>query len=133
MVTMSTAQGALRAPPSAAAQCRRWLLRHPGVTRLAVVLMLLVVWEITARLFVDPDFLSPPSQVIAGLPAMLETKGVPAALWVTFYELVVAFVLSVALLLGAAWPGLGGLLIAMLMVAVMAAVAACWGSMTAAR
>jgi ABC-type multidrug transport system permease subunit len=44
-----------------------------------------------------------------------------------------AFVLSVALLLGAAWPGLDGLLIAMLMVAVMAAVAACWGSMLALR
>jgi ABC-2 type transport system permease protein len=43
------------------------------------------------------------------------------------------FVLTVALILGASWPGIGGLLIALLMVAAMAAVAACWGSMLALR
>jgi ABC-type multidrug transport system permease subunit len=43
------------------------------------------------------------------------------------------FVLSVALLLGASWPGIAGLAIAFFMVAAMAAVAACWGSMLALR
>jgi len=43
------------------------------------------------------------------------------------------FVLTVALILGASWPGIAGLLIALLMVAAMAAVAACWGSMLALR
>jgi ABC-type multidrug transport system permease subunit len=43
------------------------------------------------------------------------------------------FVLTVALLLGATWPGLAGLLIAFTMVAATAAVAACWGSMLALR
>ncbi len=43
------------------------------------------------------------------------------------------FVLAVALPLGAAWPGLTGLLIALVMVAATAAVAACWGSMLALR
>jgi ABC-type multidrug transport system permease subunit len=43
------------------------------------------------------------------------------------------FVLTVALILGASWPGIGGLLIAFLMVTAMAAVAACWGSMLALR
>jgi ABC-type nitrate/sulfonate/bicarbonate transport system permease component len=104
MAMMPAAHGALRAPqpsarpaPSAAARCQRWLLRHPGVIRLGVVLMLFVVWEIAARFFVDPDYLSPPSRVITGLPAMLATKGVPAALQVTLYELAIAFVLSVAI------------------------------------
>ncbi len=41
------------------------------------------------------------------------------------------FVLAIALLLGAGWPGIDGLLISYLMVATMAAVAACWGSMLA--
>jgi ABC-type multidrug transport system permease subunit len=42
-------------------------------------------------------------------------------------------VLSVALALGAGWPGVDGLLSAYLMVAAMAAVAACWGSFLALR
>jgi ABC-2 type transport system permease protein len=43
------------------------------------------------------------------------------------------FVLVIALVLGAGWPGLDGLVIAYFMVAAMAAVAACWGSMLALR
>jgi ABC-type multidrug transport system permease subunit len=43
------------------------------------------------------------------------------------------FVFVIALLLGAGWPGVGGLLIAYFMVAAMAAVAACWGSALALR
>jgi ABC-type multidrug transport system permease subunit len=42
-------------------------------------------------------------------------------------------VLSVALALGAHWPGPGGLLVAYAMVVAMAAVAACWGTMLALR
>ena len=41
------------------------------------------------------------------------------------------FVLAIAFLIGARWPGLDGLLLCYLMVAAMAAVAACWGSMLA--
>lgn len=41
------------------------------------------------------------------------------------------FVLAIAFVLGASWPGLDGLLICFLMVVVTAAVAACWGSMLA--
>lgn len=43
------------------------------------------------------------------------------------------FVLVMALLLGAGFPGPGGLLVSYLMVAAMAGVAACWGSMLALR
>jgi len=41
------------------------------------------------------------------------------------------FVFVIALLLGAGWPGVLGLIVAFAMVAAMAAVAACWGSMLA--
>jgi len=41
------------------------------------------------------------------------------------------FVLAIAFAIGAQWPGLDGLLISYLMVAAMAAVAGCWGSMLA--
>ncbi|HWO82660.1 MAG TPA: ABC transporter permease [Solirubrobacterales bacterium] len=41
------------------------------------------------------------------------------------------FVLAIAFLIGARWPGLDGLVVCYLMVAAMAAVAACWGSMLA--
>jgi ABC-2 type transport system permease protein len=41
------------------------------------------------------------------------------------------FVLAIAFAIGAHWPGLDGLLVSYLMVAAMAAIAACWGSMLA--
>ena len=43
------------------------------------------------------------------------------------------FVLGIAFVLGAQWPGLDGLVVCYLMVAATAAVAACWGSMLALR
>ncbi len=67
----------------------------------------------------------------------------PAPRWVLLAGTVLAagarslipatFVLAIALLLGAAWPGVGGLLVTYFMVAAMAAVAACWASMLALR
>lgn len=74
---------------------RRWLLRHPGVVRLGVVVMLMIGWEIAARFFVDRDFLSPPSTVLFSLGDVFGEPGVPAALWLTLYELAIAFVLAV--------------------------------------
>jgi NitT/TauT family transport system permease protein len=69
--------------------------RHPGIARLAVVAALFLLWEIAARYWVDPMFLSPPSRVIGSIRSVFETRGVPAALEITFIELAVAFVLSV--------------------------------------
>ena len=43
------------------------------------------------------------------------------------------FVLAIAFVLGAQWPGLDGLIVCYLMVAATAAAAACWGSMLALR
>ena len=73
---------------------RNYLLRHPGVVRLAVVLLILIVWEIAARFLVDPLFIAPPSRVIASLGAVWNTPGVPAALRLTLFELAVAFSIS---------------------------------------
>ncbi len=67
----------------------------------------------------------------------------PAPRWVLLAGTVLAasaralipatFVLTIALALGAGWPGLDGLVVCFAMVAAMAAVAACWGSFLALR
>ena len=59
--------------------------------------MFLLVWEIAARWFVDKAFLSPPSRVFASFDEVLATRGVPAALQLTLWELAAAFALAVAL------------------------------------
>lgn len=74
---------------------RKVLLRRPGLARFAVVAALVLFWEASARWFVDPMFIAPPSQVVASLDDMFGTPGVPAALQITFWELAVAFVISV--------------------------------------
>ena len=79
-----------------AAALRAWL-RRPWLARIGVVVFLLGVWEIAARWLIDPMFISPPSRVFMSLDALLETRGVPAALRVTFWELGIAFVLSVVI------------------------------------
>ena len=73
------------------------LLRHHGLARLAAVAALFVLWEIAARFWVDQMFLSPPSRVLASLGAVFDTSGVPAALRITFWELAVAFAISVVI------------------------------------
>jgi ABC-type nitrate/sulfonate/bicarbonate transport system permease component len=73
----------------------RRAMGRPWVARIAVIVFLLCCWEIAARFLVDPMFLSPPSRVVLSLPEVFDTRGVPAALRITFWELAVAFVLSV--------------------------------------
>src|ERR1700731_398280 len=75
----------------------RILTRRPWFARLIVIAGMFALWEIAARWFVDPLFLSPPSQVIASLDKVFSTRGVPAALQLTLFELTVAFVLAVAI------------------------------------
>ena len=77
------------------APIRVFLLRHPGVVRLGVVVLILIAWEIAARWFVDPLFISPPSRVLLSLGAVWQTTGVPAALRLTLFELAVAFAIAV--------------------------------------
>ena len=71
--------------------------RRAWLTRFVVIAALFVLWEIAARWFVDPLFLSPPSRVIGSLDKVFDTRGVPAALQLTLFELAVAFVLAVAI------------------------------------
>jgi ABC-type nitrate/sulfonate/bicarbonate transport system permease component len=75
---------------------RAWL-PQPWLARIGIIVLLLVLWEIAARWWVDPTFLSPPSRVFISLPSVFETRGVPAALRITFFELAIAFALSVAI------------------------------------
>jgi ABC-type nitrate/sulfonate/bicarbonate transport system permease component len=73
------------------------LTRRPWLARLFVIATLFTLWEIAARWFIDPLFLSPPSKVIASLDEVFSTRGVPAALQLTLFELTVAFALAVAI------------------------------------
>jgi NitT/TauT family transport system permease protein len=72
-----------------------WLARGPWAARLLVIAVLLAVWEVAARFYVDPLFLSPPSRVVAALGTVFATQGVPAALQLTLLELAAAFAIAV--------------------------------------
>jgi NitT/TauT family transport system permease protein len=75
----------------------RSLWRRPWLARLVVIAALLVLWEVAARFLVDPLFLSPPSTVVMSLGKVFGTRGVPAALQLTLFELAIAFVVAVAI------------------------------------
>jgi ABC-2 type transport system permease protein len=72
------------------------------------------------RLLVSP---APRWVLLAGTVFSASTRAVIPA----------SFVLAMALLLGASWPGLDGMVITYAMVCAMAAVAACWGCALALR
>jgi ABC-type nitrate/sulfonate/bicarbonate transport system permease component len=76
---------------------KKWFLARPGAARIVVVLALFIIWEIAARFFVDKIFLAPPSQVFTQLHTVFETRGVPAALRITSFELAIAFSMSVVI------------------------------------
>ncbi len=69
--------------------------------RIVVVIFVLLLWEIAGHTIFDQDFISPPSSIIAALPRVLRDPNIIWALSVTFYELVVAFIIAL----------IGGLLI----------------------
>jgi ABC-type nitrate/sulfonate/bicarbonate transport system permease component len=89
----------MRSPPGAVSVLGA-LMRRAWLARLLVIALAVILWEIAARFLVDPLFLSPPSRVLASLGAMLETRGVPAALEITLFELAAAFAIAVAAGLG---------------------------------
>jgi ABC-type nitrate/sulfonate/bicarbonate transport system permease component len=76
---------------------KRYMLRHPGVARLGVVAAMFLLWEVAARWWIDPLFMAPPSAVLTALPDLFATRGVPGAIQITFWELAVAFAMSVVI------------------------------------
>src|SRR5882757_4811646 len=80
-----------------ARQLKHFFIRRPGLARLGVIVALFLLWEAAARWWIDPMFLSPPSKIVASLGALFATRNVPAALQLTFFELAVAFALSVVI------------------------------------
>jgi ABC-type nitrate/sulfonate/bicarbonate transport system permease component len=71
-------------------------LRRPAAARTGVVVLALVLWELAAHTVLDPDFMSPPTAIAVALPGILGDAKIVQAILVSFYELVVAFALSVA-------------------------------------
>jgi ABC-type nitrate/sulfonate/bicarbonate transport system permease component len=71
-------------------------LRPPAV-RIAIIVAALAIWEFVARRFGDPLFISPPSRVIVALFQLAHQQEILAAIGLTCWELVAAFVLSVVI------------------------------------
>jgi ABC-type nitrate/sulfonate/bicarbonate transport system permease component len=72
------ARSARKAPRMTPAEItlHSWM-RRAWVARIGVVTLLFILWEIAARWWVDPMFLSPPSRVLMSLQAVFDTRGVP--------------------------------------------------------
>jgi NitT/TauT family transport system permease protein len=87
---------AAKRSPSGAVSVLGALMRRARLARLLVIALAVMLWELAARYLVDPLFLSPPSRVVASLGDMLQTRGVPAALAITLFELAAAFAIAVA-------------------------------------
>jgi ABC-type nitrate/sulfonate/bicarbonate transport system permease component len=72
----------------------------PAFVRIGTVAAALIVWEFAARRFGDPLFIAPPSRVVAALFQLIHQKEIIAAVGLTCWELIVAFILSIAIGLG---------------------------------
>jgi NitT/TauT family transport system permease protein len=68
----------------------------PGLTRLFVIVGLVLLWEVFARLWGDPLFMSPPSDTVVALVGFIHEPEVLEAVLRTLYELVVAFAIAIA-------------------------------------
>ncbi len=70
------------------------MVLQPAAARLGVVAAALVAWEVAARWFGDPLFISPPSRVLVAMVHLATEKEVVAAVTLTCWELIAAFMLS---------------------------------------
>jgi len=70
---------------------------HPAALRVVIIAATLLVWEFAARRFGDPLFISPPSRVAAALFGLAHQREILAAVGLTCWELIVAFVFSVVI------------------------------------
>jgi len=72
-------------------------LEHPGWVRVYYLIAILALWEAGARIYNDPLFMSPPSQIVRAMAMILSDAGILRALGQAFVEIVVAFALSTGL------------------------------------
>ena len=92
---MSEAVATTGARTAAMPATRAFVRRNPAAARLGIVVLAFVLWELAGHTVLDPNFLSPPSAIVAAMPRVLGDPGVQQALEASFFELVVAFVLAV--------------------------------------
>jgi NitT/TauT family transport system permease protein len=97
MTALDTSTAAAAVPPGLWPRLRDYFYANPAATRAAIVIGAIAAWEIIGHTLVDPDFLAPPSAILEAAPRVFARPGVPAALWATFYELVVGFGIAVVL------------------------------------
>lgn len=74
----------------------KWKL-PPVATRLGVIGAILLTWELGARWFGDPLFISPPSRVLLALTHLATQKDIVEAVTLTCWELISAFALSLGI------------------------------------
>lgn len=70
----------------------RALTSSVGAMRIIVILGILLVWEISVRLWGDPMFMAPPSEIVRAMPSLLSDPKVIGAFGSAFVEIVIAFV-----------------------------------------
>lgn len=68
---------------------------NKSLARLLFLACVVIAWETLARTVLNPNFVSPPSAVLAAMPRILGNPAVLYALWLTLYELALAFALAV--------------------------------------
>lgn len=68
----------------------------PFWARLLAIALLLGLWEVGARYYADPLFMCPPSQAVGALKHIFADPKIVNAIRVTIYEVVTAFIISVA-------------------------------------
>lgn len=91
----ATVSPSLRARPTSS-PLRGFLASPPGL-RLGVLLIIIVVWELVARLWGNPMFVAPPSEVVAAAVKLMAQRDLLGALGMVIVACVVAFILSVAI------------------------------------
>ncbi|MDP6429986.1 MAG: ABC transporter permease subunit [Rhodospirillales bacterium] len=93
--------GALALKPALSEPRFAWLYT-PAATRLGVIALMVLFWEFGARIYNDADFLAPATQSFMSLFEILEDVEVAIAIGDMFWQLAVAFAMSLVsgLLLG---------------------------------
>jgi NitT/TauT family transport system permease protein len=75
---------------------RDWAGRRPWVARIGAIVLFFLLWESIGRTIGDPLFMAAPTEVAVALGPLYRDPQVIDALWITLWELAVAFGMSVA-------------------------------------